>query len=387
MLSTAKRKLSFHRTDISSRAKTYIDAVLDGRSPEGYFVDRCQQWLETVTGCTKAFLVPSGTAALELSALLLDLKPSQKVILPSFTFPSTANAFLRCGVEPIFADIRPDTLNIDDRAIEPLIDDTVGAIAVVHYGGLACEMQPILDVASRYNITVVEDSAHAILCSYRGQHLGTFGDMGILSFHATKNITSLEGGVLLLRDETYIDRAEKIYYKGTNRLDFLRGDVPEYQWCELGGNFCASELTAALLYEQLERAVEVCEQRREVWHQYRSRLQCLETRSLLQLPPPWRDDRQHNGHIFYLLLPNASVRYHLERYLKERDIPCARHFYPLHLSPMGQKYGYDWGDLPVTETVASCLLRLPCHTKLSHGDIDFICREIVNFFDPKGGTL
>ncbi|PYR48565.1 MAG: dTDP-4-amino-4,6-dideoxygalactose transaminase [Acidobacteria bacterium] len=336
-------------------------------SGDGTFTRKVHALLEQLLGAQKSLLTTSCTDALEMAALLLDVEPGDEVILPSFTFVSTANAFALRGARPIFVDIRPDTLNIDESRIEALITRRTKAIVVVHYAGVGCEMQPILDVASRYGISVVEDNAHGLLGAYRGRPLGSFGTFATLSFHETKNFTCGEGGALVVNDPRYIERAEIVREKGTDRSRFFRGQVDKYGWIDIGSSYLPSDLLAAFLLAQLESRDRIQAHRRRVWETYRAGLaQWAEAFGVaLPIVPA---DRQQAYHLFYLLVPSLADRVSLIEHLKESGISAVFHYLPLHLSEMGRRFGGRPGDCPVTEDISDRLLRLPFYNDLSDDD-------------------
>lgn len=332
-------------------------------SGDGAFTKQCHAWLETQTGCRKALLTHSCTAALEMAALLLDLEPGDEVIMPSFTFVSTANAFVLRGAVPVFVDIRADTLNIDETLIEAAITPRTKAICVVHYAGVACEMDPIMAIAARHGIRVVEDAAQGILSSYKGRPLGSIGDLAALSFHETKNVISGEGGALLVNAEHYVERAEIIREKGTNRSKFFRGQVDKYTWVDVGSSYLPSEIIAAFLAAQLEDADAITRRRLSVWERYHAWAEPLEEEGLLRRPivPA---DCVHNAHMYYILLPTLDARTKFIENLRDHGISAVFHYIPLHSSPAGQRYGRTAGSLSVTDNAADRLVRLPLWAEL-----------------------
>ncbi|MCJ0826694.1 dTDP-4-amino-4,6-dideoxygalactose transaminase [Luteimonas sp. 50] len=327
-------------------------------SGDGSFTRLCHQWLEAQTGCRKALLTHSCTAALEMSALLLDLKPGDEVIMPSFTFVSTANAFVLRGAVPVFVDIRPDTLNIDESLIEAAITPRTKAICVVHYAGVGCEMDSILAIAARHGLAVIEDAAQGIFSTYKGRPLGSIGGLGALSFHETKNVISGEGGALLVNDDAYIERAEIIREKGTNRSKFFRGQVDKYTWVDVGSSYLPGEIIAAFLAAQFEEAEKITQRRLDLWQRYHAWAERLESAGLARRPiiPA---DCTHNAHMYYLLLPSLDARTGFIDGLRQRQVGAVFHYIPLHSSPAGRRYGRASGDLPVTDTVSERLVRLP----------------------------
>jgi len=331
------------------------------------FTRRCEEMLQRFTGAGRALLTTSCTHALELAALLLDLQPGDEVIVPSFTFVSTANAFVLRGAVPVFVDIRPDTLNLDERLIENAITSRTRAIVPVHYAGVGCEMDTIMDVANRHDLAVVEDNAHGLFGRYRGRPLGTFGQFATQSFHETKNFTCGEGGALLINDPEYIDRAEILREKGTNRSLFFRGQVAKYSWVDVGSSYVVSDVLAAFLYGQLEQHQQIQTRRRQIWEYYELHLRewALEHDVRLPVVPPHCEQAFH---MFYVLLPSAESRQALIAHFRARGILAVFHYLPLHLSTMGLKFGGQSADCPVTEQVSDRLLRLPFYNSLKTDD-------------------
>ena len=327
-------------------------------SGDGQFTRQCHAWLEARTGCRKALLTHSCTAALEMAALLLDLQPGDEVIMPSFTFVSTANAFVLRGAVPVFVDIRPDTLNIDESLIESAITQRTKAICVVHYAGVACEMDVILAIAERHGLGVVEDAAQGIFSTYRGKPLGSIGALGALSFHETKNVISGEGGALLVNDDAMCERAEIVREKGTNRSKFFRGQVDKYTWVDIGSSYLPGEIIAAFLAAQFEEAEEITGKRMAIWNRYHAWAAPLESRGALRRPiiPA---HCSHNAHMYYLLLPSLERRTAFIDALRKRDIGAVFHYIPLHSSPAGMRLGRCAGELPVTDSTSDRLVRLP----------------------------
>lgn len=327
-------------------------------SGDGPFTKKCHEWLEREIGCKKALLTHSCTAALEMAAILADIKPGDEVIMPSYTFVTTANAFVLRGAVPVFVDIRKDTLNLDETRIEAAITKRTVAIVVVHYAGVACDMDAIMAIAERHNLLVIEDAAQGLLASYKGRMLGSIGHFGTLSFHETKNITSGEGGALLINDDRFVERAEIIREKGTNRSQFFRGQVDKYTWVDIGSSYLPGELIAAFLYAQLEDAAIITQQRIDLWRQYHASFAVLESQGGVRRPIV-PDECSHNAHMYYILLPDLRTRTKLISDLKERDIQGVFHYVPLHSSPAGRQFGRAAGDLSVTENLSDRLLRLP----------------------------
>lgn len=327
-------------------------------SGDGQFTKRCHDWLENQTGASKALLTHSCTAALEMSAILLELNPGDEVIMPSFTFVSTANAFVLRGAVPVFVDIRPDTLNIDENLIESAITDKTRAICVVHYAGVSCEMDKIAALAQRYGLAVVEDAAQGVMSKYKGQPLGSIGQLGTLSFHETKNIISGEGGALLINSPAMTERAEIVREKGTNRSQFFRGSVDKYTWVDLGSSFLPGEIIAAFLFAQMQEAEAITQRRIAIWEHYNNALKPLEERGLLRRPIV-PSDCQHNAHMYYILFNSLEERSAAIEALKSKGISSVFHYVPLHSSPAGRKFGRSRGPLGVTDTTSDTLLRLP----------------------------
>lgn len=347
-------------------------------SGDGRFTALCHEFIEKNVGVYKALLTTSCTHALEMTALLLDIQQGDEVILPSFTFVSTANAFVLRGARPVFVDIRPDTLNLDEAQLERLITPKTRAIVPVHYAGIGCEMDAILEIAAQHKIAVVEDNAHGLFGSYRGKPLGSFGCMATLSFHETKNFTCGEGGALLINDPQYFDRAEIVREKGTNRKRFFRGDVDRYSWVDIGSSYLPSEILAAILYAQLEARGQIQRQRRSVWEFYAMQLSTWAAANGVSLPQvPLHCECSH--HLFYILLPRARDRPRLIEYLKAHQITSVFHYVPLHLSDMGRRFGGAIGDCPVCEDISDRLLRLPFYNGLEREDQSRIIELIRSF--------
>jgi dTDP-4-amino-4,6-dideoxygalactose transaminase len=356
----SKDTIPFNRPHMAGGEMAYMEQAGELRkfAGGGSFTSRSQSWLEQETGCHRALLTHSCTAALEMAALLLDLKPGDEVIMPSFTFVSTASAFALRGAVPVFVDIRSDTLNLDERLIEDAVTPATKAIIPVHYAGVACEMDEILKIAARRGLKVVEDAAQGLMASYNGRPLGAIGDLGALSFHETKNIISGEGGALLVNDERLAERAEIIREKGTDRSRFLRGDVDKYTWQELGSSFLPSEITAAFLLAQLEKADAVTANRMASWNEYHRLLQRSEADGLLRRPITPQSCR-HNAHMYYVLLHPAIDRQRVIDELRREGMQLVFHYAPLHSSPAGMRHGRACGSMQVTEDASSRLVRLP----------------------------
>jgi dTDP-4-amino-4,6-dideoxygalactose transaminase len=345
---------------------------------DGEFTQQCHRLLEQALGVDRVLLTTSCTDALEMSALLLQIQPGDQIIVPSFTFVSTINAFVMRGAEPVFVDIRPDTLNMDEAKLESLVTSRTRAIVPVHYAGVGCEMDAILTTARKYNIPVVEDNAHGLFGRYKGQYLGTFGAMATQSFHQTKNFSCGEGGALLINDARLLERAEIIREKGTNRSRFLQGQVDKYSWVDVGSSFLPSDLLAAMLYAQLEVREQIQFRRRQIWEFYESNLKNWSASNRVKLPTiPEHCDQAY--HLFYLIMPSGTSRARLMNHLKSQGIQTTFHYLPLHLSEMGQQFGGKPGDCPVTEYVSERLLRLPLYGSLTDADLKRIVGEIQAF--------
>lgn len=367
---------------MTGRELTYIaEAHANGHlAGDGLFTQRCHTWLEQRIGCRKALLTHSCTAALEMTAILADLKPGDEVIMPSYTFVSTANAFVLRGAVPLFVDIRPDTLNIDETLIEAAITERTRAIVPVHYAGVACEMDTIMAIAKQYDLLVIEDAAQAILSHYKGRPLGSIGHLATLSFHETKNIIAGEGGALLINDTRFIERAEIIREKGTNRSQFFRGHVDKYTWVDQGSSYLPGEVIAAFLWAQMEQAEYITNQRRAIWDDYHTALQPQEYRHALRRPVVPRECT-HNAHMYYILLESLDQRSNLIDYLKQQGIMSVFHYVPLHSSPAGIRFGRINGNITTTNIVADHLLRLPFWIGLN--SVDLIARTIDFYFKNK----
>lgn len=325
---------------------------------DGQFTKKCSDWLEQRTGSQKALLTHSCTAALEMAAILTDVQPGDEVIMPSYTFVSTANAFVLRGATPVFVDIRPDTLNIDETKIEAAITPRTKVIVPVHYAGVGCEMDPIMAIARRHDLLVIEDAAQGIMSSYKGRPLGSIGHMAALSFHETKNIISGEGGALLINDTRFVERAEMIREKGTNRSQFFRGQVDKYTWVDVGSSYLPGEIVAAFLWAQMEEADVITKRRLEIWGSYQQWFASLEKAGKIRRPIIPREC-MHNAHMYYLLLPSLDHRTALIERLKERGIHTVFHYIPLHSSPRGRRVGRVSGDMTNTDSTSDCLVRLP----------------------------
>ncbi|VVB88558.1 dTDP-4-amino-4,6-dideoxygalactose transaminase [uncultured archaeon] len=374
-------KIPFNKPYMTGKELEYISqAHANGHlSGDGPFTKKCHEWLEKRIGCKKALLTHSGTAALEMAAILADLKPGDEVIMPSYTFVSTANAFALRGAKIAFIDIRPDTMNIDETLIEQAITDKTKAIVPVHYAGVACEMEPIMEISLEYDLLVIEDAAQGLISTSRGRFLGTIGHIGCYSFHETKNCHCGEGGAILLNDEKFKARAEIIREKGTNRSRFFRGQVDKYTWVDIGSSYLPSELNAAFLYAQLEKAKGITEKRLKNWNLYYEGLKPLAIKGLIELPfiP---NQCKHNGHMFFIKVKDINERNNLLAYLKKNGILGVFHYVPLHSSEAGMKFGSFSGEDKWTTIESERLIRLPMYYELGKKDIGRIIKTIERFY-------
>lgn len=374
--------IPFNRPPVTGNEEKYIlEALRSSKiSGDGFFGKKCQQWFENNLPCKKALITPSCTAALELAALLINIQPGDEVIMPSYTFVSTANAFVLRGAKIVFVDIRPDTMNIDEQLIEAAITDKTRAIVPVHYAGVACEMDTIMEVAHRHNLFVVEDAAQGMMSTYKGRALGTIGHLGAFSFHETKNYTSGgEGGLLIINDDQFIERAEILREKGTNRSQFFRGMVDKYQWVDLGSSYLPSELQAAFLWGQLERAEEINENRLSGWQVYYDGLLPLQAAGKIELPSI-PTDCTHNAHMFYLKVADLNERTALLDHLKKNGILAVFHYVPLHTAAAGRKFARFQGEDRYTTIESERLIRLPMWYGLPRNDQVRVITAIKEFY-------
>jgi len=374
-------QIPFNKPYLSGKEFHYIKAAVQDThiSGDGKYTKLCCDFLMQESHVAKAFLTTSCTHALEMSSILLNLKELDEVIVPSFTFVSTANAYLLRRAKLVFADIRKDTLTIDESCLENLITPRTKAIIPVHYAGVGCQMDSIIEIANQYHVSVVEDNSHGFLGKYKGKMLGTFGCMSTLSFHETKNFICGEGGALLVNDPSYIERAEIIREKGTNRSQLFRGEADKYTWIDIGSSYLPSDILAAFLYAQFEQKEEIQDRRKQLWNCYYNGLENWAFDHGVQLPiiPDYCEQPYH---MFYMVMPRPDDRNHLIEYLKINGIQAVFHYLPLHLSTMGARFGYKAGDLPVTENISECLIRLPFYNTLSANEQDYIIEKIVNFY-------
>lgn len=346
---------------------------------DGPFTQKCNKWIEDKTGTSKALLTTSCTHALEMAALLLDIKPGDEVIMPSFTFVSTADAFVLRGATVVFVDIRPDTMNIDEKLIEAAITDKTKAIVPVHYAGVACEMDTILDIAKRHNLAVVEDAAQGVMSTYKGRALGSIGDYGCYSFHETKNYSMGEGGAILIKDENKISDAEILREKGTNRSRFLRGQIDKYTWVNYGSSYLPSDMNAAYLWAQLQKADHINNDRLRAWNRYYEAFEELEQKGFVERPyiP---QECEHNAHMFYLKLKDLDTRTRFISYLKENGVMAVFHYVPLHSAEAGLKFGRFHGEDKYTTNLSERLVRLPMFYGLKDDELDYIIEKVKDFF-------
>lgn len=369
--------IPFNKPHMTGKELFYIaEAHFNGKlAGDGPFTHRCHRWLEGRIGARKALLTHSCTAALEMAAILADIQPGDEVVMPSYTFVSTANAFVLRGAVPVFVDIRPDTLNIDETLIETAITPRTRAIVPVHYAGVGCEMDAIMAIAQRHELLVIEDAAQGIMSTYQGKPLGSIGHLGALSFHETKNIISGEGGALLVNDERYIERAEIIREKGTNRSQFFRGQVDKYTWCDVGSSYLPGELIAAFLWAQMEEADAITERRLGIWNIYHQAFAAAEAQGLLRRPiiPA---GVQHNAHMYYLILPSAEIREKLIEGLKQQGVNSVFHYVPLHSALAGKRFSRCCGPMTHTEALSERLVRLPLWLGLE-GQAEWVAGQVL----------
>jgi dTDP-4-amino-4,6-dideoxygalactose transaminase len=368
------KPIPFNKSSIQGNEIKYIEQVIaNGHlSGDGTFTYKCNELLENELGVKKSLLTTSCTHALEMTAILLDIQDGDEVIVPSYTFVSTVNAFLLHGAKPVFIDIRSDTLNMDETLLEGLITKNTKAIIPMHYAGVGCEMDSIMQIANKYNIPVIEDNAHGLFGRYKGRYLGTFGTFSTQSFHDTKNFSCGEGGALLINNEKFIERARIIREKGTNRHRFIRGEVDKYTWVDIGSSFIPSDILSAFLYAQFEQREIIQSKRKKIWDHYYANLEEWAIKADIRLPfiPEYCEQPYHT---FYLLMPSLEKRTALIEHLKENRLNAVFHYLPLHLSIMGRKFGYKIGDLPITEDISDRVVRLPLYNDLNVDSLDFKC--------------
>lgn len=368
-------KIPFVKPYLTGNELKYI-SQLQTLCGDGFYTKACHRWLEENTGALKALLSHSCTAALEMAALLIDTQPGDEIIMPSYTFVSTANAFVLRGGVPVFVDIRPDTLNMDEKLIEAAITDKTKAIVPVHYAGVSCEMDSILEIANQYGLSVIEDAAQGVMARYKGRPLGTLGHLGAYSFHETKNIISGEGGALLINKAKFCELAEIIREKGTDRTQFFLGHVDKYTWQHVGSSYLPSELIAAFLYAQFEEAELITKKRLSLWNGYHSNFEKMEREGLIQRPVV-PTHCQHNAHMYYLLVNDAKLRHRLIAYLRKLDIYAVFHYIPLHSSPAGIKYGRTNGCLTYTDSLSERIVRLPLYADMDEATVNRITEAVT----------
>lgn len=374
--------INFNKPPYTGNEEQHVLSAMrsDKISGDGKYTQLCHQWFDERLGCVKSLLTPNCTQALEMAAILIDIQPGDEVIMPSYTFVSTANAFVLRGAKVVFVDIRPDTMNIDEKLIERAITDKTKAIVPVHYAGIACEMDVIMDIASRNGLYVIEDAAQAMMSTYKGKPLGTIGHFGTLSFHETKNYTSAgEGGLLIINDDKFTKRAEIIREKGTNRSQFFRGMVDKYSWVDLGSSYLPSDIQAAYLYGQLENAEYMNKERLSSWRTYQESLHDLAEKGFIKLPCV-PSSCIHNGHMFYIKLKNINERSELIEHLKKHGVMAVFHYIPLHSATGGETFGRFSGNDSYTTTESEKLLRLPIYFGLNKGDIKIVVDTISSFY-------
>ena len=378
---TGHEKIRFNVPPFTGKEYEYIRQAVENKKicGDGEFTKKASRWFEERTGTAKCLMTTSCTHATELAALLCGIRPGDEVIMPSFTFVSTADAFVLRGAVPVFVDIRPDTMNIDETLIEGAITERTKAIVPVHYAGVACEMDAIMEIARRHNLFVVEDAAQGVMASYKGKALGTIGDFGCYSFHETKNYSMGEGGALLIRDPEYIEKAEIFREKGTDRSEYFRGQVDKYRWQDYGSSYLPSELNVAYLYAQLEVAEEINEYRLARWKQYQELLTPLEKAGKVVLPTV-PEGCVHNAHMFYLKAADEEECAQLREFLKDRDVLAVTHYVPLHSAPAGLKYGRFHGEDVYTTKESERLLRLPLYYGLTEEDAAFVAEKVKEFY-------
>jgi dTDP-4-amino-4,6-dideoxygalactose transaminase len=371
-------KIPFNRPYMTGRELSYIAQAHQNHklAGDGPFTENCSRWLEERTGATRALLTHSCTAALDMAAILAGIGPGDEIIMPSYTFVSTANAFVLRGGVPVFVDIRPDTLNIDERLIEAALTSRTKAVVPVHYAGVGCEMGPIVELARRRGLVVIEDAAQGLMSEHQGRSLGAIGALGALSFHETKNVISGEGGALLVNEPGLVERAEIVREKGTNRSKFFRGEVDKYTWVDIGSSYLPGEIIAAFLWAQLEEAEAITARRVALWDRYHERLEPCERAGRIRRPVLPALCR-HNAHLYYIVLPSREHRDRLVERLRERGIVALFHYVPLHSSPAGRRYGRAAGAMTHTERAGDCVLRLPLWLGMDAGVADAVAHEIV----------
>ena len=374
-------RIAFNVPPYIGEEERYIKEAIDARKicGDGAFTRKCNEKLEKITGTKKALMTTSGTSALEMAALLSYIQPGDEVIMPSYTFVSTANAFVLRGAKIVFVDIRPDTMNIDEKLIEAAITEKTKAIVPVHYAGVACEMDTICDIAKRHNLIVVEDAAQGVMSFYKGRALGAIGDFGCYSFHETKNYSMGEGGAVLVNREDCVERAEIIREKGTNRSRFIRGQVDKYTWVDLGSSYLQSELNCAYLYAQIENPDIINDNRLASWNLYYEQLKDLADSGVIELPVI-PEGCEHNAHMFYIKAKDIEERTALTAFLRENGVTAVFHYIPLHSSPAGLEFGRFFGEDKYTTKESERLLRMPMYYGLRENEVEYVCEKIKEFY-------
>ena len=379
---TGREKIRFNVPPFTGKEFDYMKIAVENKKicGDGAFTKKCDSWMEERFGAKKALLTTSGSTALDMAALLCGLKPGDEVILPSFTFSSTANSFVLAGATLVFVDIRPDTMNIDETKIEAAITDRTKVICPVHYAGVACEMDTIMDIAKRHNLIVVEDAAQGVMSTYKGKALGTIGDFGCFSFHETKNYSAGEGGAILINNPDYIEKAEILREKGTNRSLFFRGQVDKYTWVDFGDSYLQSDLNAAYLWAQLEMADEINENRLETWNAYYNAFKHLKDENIISLPTI-PEGCVHNAHMFYIKCKDLDTRQAYIKYMRDNDIQCVFHYVPLHSAPAGKRFGRFVGKDEHTTSDSDRLVRLPMYYNIAKEDLKKVIDKTIEFFE------
>ena len=374
--------INFNVPPFTGKEFDYMKIAVENKKicGDGAFTKKCDSWMEERFGAKKALLTTSGSTALDMAALLCGLKPGDEVILPSFTFSSTANSFVLAGATLVFVDIRPDTMNIDETKIEAAITDRTKVICPVHYAGVACEMDTIMDIAKRHNLIVVEDAAQGVMSTYKGKALGTIGDFGCFSFHETKNYSAGEGGAILINNPDYIEKAEILREKGTNRSLFFRGQVDKYTWVDFGDSYLQSDLNAAYLWAQLEMADEINENRLETWNSYYNAFKHLKDENIISLPTI-PEGCVHNAHMFYIKCKDLDTRQAYIKYMRDNDIQCVFHYVPLHSAPAGKRFGRFVGKDEHTTSDSDRLVRLPMYYNIAKEDLKKVIDKTIEFFE------
>lgn len=376
-----KSMIHFNVPPFTGKELDYMKEAIENHKicGDGPFTKKCDEWMENRFKAKKVMLTTSGSSALDMAAMLCGIEPGDEVILPSFTFSSTANAFVLAGAKLVFVDIRPDTMNIDENKIEEAITSKTKVLCVVHYAGIACEMDKIMEIARKYNLKVVEDAAQAVMSTYKGKALGTIGDFGCFSFHETKNYSMGEGGAIIINNDNFIEKAEILREKGTNRAQFFRGQVAKYNWVDFGDSYLASDLNAAYLWAQLEMADEINQNRIDTWNEYQKAFKELEEKNIVELPTVPKGC-VHNAHMFYIKCKDLETRQNYINYMRKNDILCVFHYVPLHSAPAGVKFGHFNGIDEHTTADSDRLVRLPMYYNISKSDLNKVIDKTLEFF-------